>query len=181
MSKQLDQIVVVDIEATCWASKQERGDQQMEIIEVGICVLDVKTGKRVKKESIIVKPVNSTVSEYCTELTSLTQEDVDKGISFEEACAHITKTYGRKRTWASWGDYDRRQFERECKSKGVKYPFGITHLNVKNLFALREILPREVGMEAALKYLGEELEGIHHRGIDDANNIALILSITLQE
>jgi inhibitor of KinA sporulation pathway (predicted exonuclease) len=63
------------------------------------------------------------------------------------------------RLWASWGDYDRRQFERVCKDQNVGYPFGPSHLNVKSLFAAA------VGS-------GHET---HHRGDDDAWYIADIL------
>jgi inhibitor of KinA sporulation pathway (predicted exonuclease) len=52
-------------------------------------------------------------------------------------------------------------------------------LNVKTLFALLHALPREVGMAAALTRLGFPLEGTHHRGGDDAWNIAAILGALL--
>ena len=54
--------------------------------------------------------------------------------------------------------------------------FGPTHINVKNLLALSRRLPREVGMAEALEMLGKPLEGTHHRGCDDAWNIAGILA-----
>ena len=51
--------------------------------------------------------------------------------------AIIEKEYHSKdRLWASWGDYDRWQFERACKEAGVPYPFGTSRLNVKSLFSL---------------------------------------------
>jgi inhibitor of KinA sporulation pathway (predicted exonuclease) len=40
--------------------------------------------------------------------------------------------------------------------------------------------PREVGMAAALARLGIELEGKHHRGGDDARNIARLLAKVLK-
>ncbi len=175
MSKKLDQIIVIDVEATCWESEPPEG-QENEIIEIGICLLDVETGNRSGKQSVLVKPEKSTVSEFCTNLTSLTQEDVKKGISFEEACAILKKEYRTKqRVWASYGDYDRRQFERQCLTRDISYPFGPTHINVKNLFAIVSRLSHEVGMSEALKILDLPLEGVHHRGEDDAWNIARIL------
>jgi inhibitor of KinA sporulation pathway (predicted exonuclease) len=109
-------------------------------------------------------------------LTTLTQGQVEGGISFAEACRGIKKTHGGgERTWASWGDYDRSQFERQCKAQEVGYPFGKTHLSVKNLFALAYGLPRELGMAEALERVGIPLEGTHHRGGDDARNIAKLL------
>lgn len=175
MAKLLDKILVIDVEATCWESKPPPG-QESEIIEIGICVLDVRLGKRVDKRSILVRPERSRVSPFCTKLTTLTQEQVDTGITFREACRILKKEYmSKKRVWASYGDYDRRKFERECASKKISYPFGPTHINVKNLFALKYRLQREPGMAQALKEAGLSLEGVHHRGGDDAWNIANLL------
>ena len=81
----------------------------------------------------------------------------------------------QERLWASWGDYDRRQFERVCKEQGVGYPFGISHLNVKTLFAVACGSERELGLDEAYARLGLSLEGTHHRGADDAWNIAGVL------
>lgn len=176
MAKKLDQIIVVDIEATCWSGSPPRGLEN-EIIEIGICTLDVASGERLEKESILVKPERSTVSEFCTQLTTLTQEQVEGGIYFENACSTLRNKYlSRERVWASYGDYDRRQFERQCQSRQISYPFGPTHINVKNFFAIVRALPDEVGMEKALELLNLPLEGTHHRGVDDAWNIAGILS-----
>lgn len=175
MAKLLHQILVIDIEATCWESKPPSG-QESEIIEIGICVLDVRLGKRVHKRSILVRPERSTVSSFCTKLTTLTQEEVDTGITFAEACRILKKEYmSKKRVWASYGDYDRRKFERQCADRKISYPFGPTHINVKNLFALKSRLQREPGMAQALEQAGLPLEGVHHRGGDDAWNIANLL------
>jgi inhibitor of KinA sporulation pathway (predicted exonuclease) len=176
LAKKLDQIIVVDVEATCWDGEPP-GGQESEIIEIGICPIDVATGERLEKRGILVKPGKSTVSDFCTTLTTLTREDVEKGITFKEACSLLQKEYRTKhRVWASYGDYDRRQFERQCLSFHINYPFGATHINVKNLFAVVHRLPHEVGMAEALKISGLPLEGVHHRGEDDAWNIAGILS-----
>jgi inhibitor of KinA sporulation pathway (predicted exonuclease) len=175
-NKKLDQIIVIDVEATCWDGEPPEG-QESEIIEIGICPLEVITGNRLEKRSIIVRPERSTVSSFCTRLTTLTQVAVDNGISFEEACALLKREYRTKhRVWASYGDYDRHQFELQCRTLDIPYPFGLTHINVKNLFAIFRKLSHEVGMTQALKFLDLPLEGVHHRGDDDAWNIAAILS-----
>jgi inhibitor of KinA sporulation pathway (predicted exonuclease) len=176
MAKKLDQILVVDVEATCWEGEPPPGEEN-EIIEIGVCALDVASGQRLDKQSILVRPERSTVSAFCTKLTTLTQAEVDSGIAFSEACDILKKQYKSKnRAWASYGDYDRRQFAQQCQSHNVDYPFGPTHINVKNLFALARGLREEVGMAKALERLNFPLEGVHHRAGDDAWNIARILS-----
>ena len=62
-----------------------------------------------------------------------------------------------------------------ARAFGISYPFGPTHLNVKNLAAVAYGWSREVGMSEALKRAGLPLEGMHHRGGDDAWNIAGLL------
>jgi hypothetical protein len=64
---------------------------------------------------------------------------------------------------------------RNGASFGIAYPFGPTHFNVKNLAAIAYGWSREVGMSEALKRAGLPLEGTHHRGGDDAWNIAGLL------
>lgn len=175
MSRKLDQILVVDLESTCWESGPPPG-QTSDIIEIGLCVLDVATGERLDRVSLLIRPERSTISEYCTFLTTLTQEEVDAGMSLEEACRLLQEQYGsKKRLWASFGDYDRKQFVRNCQALGVDYPFGDGHINVKSLFALVYNLPKELPLNQAMHRLGFPLEGTHHRGEDDAWNIARIL------
>ena len=181
MARLLDQILVIDIEATCWDGPTPP-DQEGEIIEIGIASLDVAALKPLEKRGVLIRPERSTVSPFCTQLTTLTQEQVDAGISFSAACAMLKNDYSsRNRTWASYGDYDRRQFARQCEARQVANPLGASHINVKNLFALAYGLSHEIGMAGALERLSIPLEGTHHRGIDDAWNIAHILARLLAE
>lgn len=102
-------------------------------------------------------------------------------MSFAEACDLLRKEFrSDRRVWASYGDYDRKMFERQCAAVGVRYPFGPRHVNVKTLFALTRALPREVGMAEALRIAGHQLDGTHHRGHDDAHNIAGLLAELLR-
>ena len=74
--------------------------------------MDVALAQPIERESIIVKPERSQVSEFCTQLTTLTQAEVDQGITFSEACALLGRRYkSLERVWASWGNYDQNMFE----------------------------------------------------------------------
>ena len=175
MAKRLDQILVIDLESTCWEGPPPPG-QVSEIIEIGVCVVEVASLERVEKRSLLIKPVQSEVSEFCTRLTTLTADHLKEAGSLADATRILKKEFfSQERLWASWGDYDRRQFERVCKEQGVGYPFGISHLNVKTLFAVALGSQRELGLDEAYARLGLPLEGTHHRGADDAWNIAGVL------
>src|SRR5690348_5909228 len=112
MAKRLDLILVVDVESTCWDGDPLCGEEN-EIIEIGVCTLDVGSGQRRDQRSILVRPERSRVSAFCTTLTTLTQVQVDAGVQFKEACATLRGDLkAQDRLWASYGDYDRRMFER---------------------------------------------------------------------
>lgn len=173
---ELDIINVIDIEATFAA---EQWNERAEICEIGIVEYSTKTGHSERWQSIRVMPTRGDIDKRCTELTGWTPEDFtpSQTVSFRDACKLLrTEFQSRQRVFASWGDYDRRQFERQCTVEAVPYPFNITHLNIKNLFALKFRLEKEVEMPEALQILKMPLLGIHHRGLDDAINTALILA-----
>lgn len=173
---------VIDVEATCWEGPPPSGEVS-EIIEIGLTVVDLAARKRTGRHGILVRPRRSTVSEFCTTLTGLTQSQVDSGVSFAEACAALGEQYDAgSRPWASWGDYDRKQFSAQCQATVTDYPFGPWHTNAKLVFTEANGLRRRPGMARALEIADLPLEGRHHRGEDDAWNIAaLILQLVGQD
>ena len=77
----------------------------------------------------------------------------------------------------SWGYYDKKQILEESDVK--KYSGEIIkilenrHISLKHEFAkIRN--EKTCGMKKALGRLNLTLDGVHHRGIDDAKNIAKI-------
>ncbi|MFF3954095.1 exonuclease domain-containing protein [Streptomyces sp. NPDC001890] len=183
-----DLLNVIDIEATCWDGQPPPGAVS-EIIEIGLTVVDLRAAGgvspartelrargRLARHRILVRPARSTVSAFCTELTGLTQAEVDTGVSFAEACRLLASEHASgTRPWASWGDYDRNQFTRQCRVTGTRYPFGHRHTNAKLPFTAAHGLRKRPGMAQALKVAGLPLEGRHHSGADDAWNIAALI------
>jgi len=179
MAKLLDKIIVVDLEATCWQGDPPPGETS-EIIEIGLCTLDVKSGERSDRRGIMVKPEHSSLSDYCIELTTIHPEMLKNAPSLREACRLLQEKYhSDRRTWASYGDYDRIMMAQQCEKMGVPYPFGLSHINVKNLLALHLGLKREVNLLTGTALLDLPFEGTIHRGVDDAWNIAAVLSRVL--
>ncbi len=177
-----EHILIVDLEATCWTGKVPEG-QENEIIEIGVCLLNTTTGDISDSRGILVKPERSEVSDFCTSLTTITQAMLDaEAVSFSEACAILRKDYHAEALrWASYGAYDQKMMFQQCSSKGIAYPFSGDHINVKTMFAQLKGLKKPTGMAGALGKLGIALEGTHHRGVDDARNIAKILYWNLQQ
>jgi inhibitor of KinA sporulation pathway (predicted exonuclease) len=180
MAKQLDQALVIDVESTCWSGMPPRGETS-EIIEIGLCVVDLRLLQRLERRSLMVRPMRSQIGRFCTELTGITPRMVAAAPPLAEALEVLRSEYHcQQRLFASWGDYDRDQFARNCRTYDLKYPFGPTHLNIKNLFAVVYGLPQELEITAACRQVGVTMEGTHHRGVDDAWNAARILCLLLQ-
>jgi inhibitor of KinA sporulation pathway (predicted exonuclease) len=171
--------LVVDLEATCWDRPEDR---QSEIIEIGAVAVDA-LGYPMDEFQSFVRPIlHPQLSEFCTQLTGIRQVDVDRARLFPEVLADLERWFEAlgPLVFCSWGNYDRRQLRQDCELNGVPYPFSDEHINLK--IACSRILSRRrgMGMAKALRVLGIELEGQHHRAIDDARNIARILQRMLQ-
>jgi inhibitor of KinA sporulation pathway (predicted exonuclease) len=172
---------VVDLEATC--DNQDPpvvARDEMETIEIGAVMVDGRTLAPVGELQAFIRPVrNPKLTEFCTALTTITQGDVDQACAFPEAFAQFLAWANGFPGWrfASWGAYDTTQIRRDCAFWGIDPPWPWNEsLNLKRLFARQKGNIKECGIPAALSILKiPPMTGTHHRGIDDARNIARIL------
>ncbi|VDH90291.1 ERI1 exoribonuclease 2 [Mytilus galloprovincialis] len=71
-------LVVLDFESTCW---QDGKFRTQEIIEFPAVLLNTSTGKIESEFQFYVQPQESpNLSEFCKQLTGITQDQVDNGI-----------------------------------------------------------------------------------------------------
>lgn len=170
-----DELVVVDLEATC-NDDPRLPAAQMECIEIGAVHARFGAGglEVAGEFSRFVRPqLHPELSRFCQELTGIGQARVDAADPFPEVFAAFRAWVGATGAvaWGSWGAYDRKQLELDCARHGVPCELP-PHRNLKREFTERLGLRRSKGMKGALRIAGLELEGQHHRGIDDARNIA---------
>lgn len=172
----MDKLLIVDVEATCWETPAEQAKHNQEIIEVGLVVLDLRDEIEVEDAgSLFVCPTTSVLSDFCIKLTGIQHDDVASGESFSSVCGWLREYHKSQRLpWASWGDFDRLAFERQCLRENVPRPWGRTHFNLKALFSIAMNMREQVGVVAALAQLGMEFEGDHHRALYGAKNITRI-------
>lgn len=172
--------IIVDVEATCWSQGTKPGRQ--EIIEIGAVALDPLTLDIVSEFSRFVRPVVEPVlSDFCRELTTITQADVDPAPTFPAAFAAFLEWVGEDWDgWSSWGGYDLTQFRVDARRHCITLPdlFESHHVNLKEVFAgLYQV--KGPTMKGALDLMGLPLIGTHHRGLDDARNIARLAKLIL--
>jgi inhibitor of KinA sporulation pathway (predicted exonuclease) len=172
-------LIIVDLEATC-CDKNSFPRDEMEIIEIGAVAVDAAIDSILSEFQAFVRPVrHPKLTDFCKELTTITQEDVGGADSFTDVHSELTSwlsQYG-SHVFCSWGDYDRNQVDQDCRFHGVDSPFSPfspSHRNLKREFSEAYATKKRFGVGSALKKLGLEFEGTAHRGIDDAKNIARI-------
>ena len=171
-------VAIIDFEATCSKGK-EVPFKEMEIIEFACIVIDREL-QEIGRFDRFVKPVrHPTLTEFCTNLTTITQEQVDSGSKFSEVLLDFSKFIKPfDPLFASWGRYDKNQLIKDCTYHEVEYPFDDEHLDIKRWVPQFYNFSRPKGIGRMLKRLRLKFEGTPHRGIDDVHNIVRILKQT---
>ena len=166
--------IIFDLEATCWEGWDKSAN---ETIEIGAILVNDRKEIVSECEQFVRPRKHPRLSEVCTELTSIQQSDVDHAPYFREAIEYFKEwfDFGKEDyRLCSWGFYDRKQLESDCVIHGLDDGWVEKHVSLKHQYAEFKNLRRAIGMKNALKAEEMILEGKHHRGIDDARNIARI-------
>jgi len=174
----LHRILVVDLEATC-SDDGSIAPEEMEIIEIGACWA-TEGGVVLERFQHLVRPLARPIlTPFCKQLIGITQEEIDQAPLFPVAAralqAFVNEVPSTDTVWMSWGNYDHKQLARDAQRHGITMPLLIPHQNAKRLFAKAQRIGKEVGMVRACALTGIPLEGQHHRGLDDAVNIAKLM------
>ncbi|MRT31174.1 exonuclease domain-containing protein [Herbaspirillum sp. CAH-3] len=170
--------MVVDLEATC-SDDGSIPPEEMEIIEIGAC-WTTEGGVVLERFQHLVRPLARPIlTPFCKQLIGITQEEVDHAPLFPVAAqalqAFINDMVSPDTVWMSWGNYDHKQLTRDAQRHGIAMPLTMPHQNAKRLFAKAQRIGKEVGMVRACALSGISREGQHHRGLDDAINIARLM------
>jgi inhibitor of KinA sporulation pathway (predicted exonuclease) len=129
----------------------------METIEMGLVVIDLESLEIVDEFQRFVRPlINPTLTDFCMKLTSIQQADVDSAGTYAEVGQELGAFIARypNAAWASWGDYDARQLERDggfaaCPSLLE----GLAHFNARKWHAgLYDNRPK--GLKQTVESLG---------------------------
>jgi 3'-5' exoribonuclease 1 len=171
--------IVVDVEATCWENIRDFG--RMEIIEIGAVELPKADSAPTRDFSRFIRPVaEPQLSEFCCRLTTIRQRDVDQADIFSAVFLEFLEWISHEPfVLCSWGGYDLSQFRIDCDRHGMKLPQSFErHINLKKEFARLQGV-KVCGMARALAHAGLPLHSTHHRGIDDARNIARLAALVL--
>ncbi|XP_075623414.1 ERI1 exoribonuclease 2 isoform X2 [Balearica regulorum gibbericeps] len=186
-------LIVVDFEATCWRDARRRGP---EIIEFPAVLLNTSTGEIESEFHTYVQPQeHPLLSEFCRELTGITQNQVDEGVPlniclsqflkwiqkiqkekkiiFSSDIPSLAASEAKLCTFVTWTDWDLGVcLQYECKRKQLRKPDILNSwIDLKATYrAFYNRKPK--GLSGALQDLGIAFAGREHSGLDDSRNTA---------
>lgn len=167
--------IVYDLEATCWRGRPPKGIN--EVIEIGAYAIN-RYGQVLSEFSSFIKPtVNPLLSSFCTELTSITQKQVDRSKTFPDVIEDF-------KDWievdevdymlCAWGKFDRDIIRNNCNVHRLEHDWVDAFINVKERYHQNRGIKPHRGLKATVEKEGFEFTGVHHRAISDAENLAKI-------
>ena len=154
----------------------------METLEIGAVRLDAALTPHDAYARFVRPKDEPRLSDFCTRLTSIRQEDADASHPFPEALASFDAWIGQSPArLCSWSRYDLEQLRRDCARHAVELPARLErHLDLQETHA-RLRRSEIVSMTTAM--VGESLswDGAHHRALDDARNGARLAAKLVAE
>jgi 3'-5' exoribonuclease 1 len=193
-----DYFIVIDFECTC---EDNIFEYEHEIIEFPAILVDVRQKVVIDHFSTYVRPViNPTLSPFCTKLTGITQEMVDRAPYFPDALRLFRRwmeshklnpaiRHGCPGSFAfvTDGPWDLAKFfQMQCLQVGMTtVPHEFRYfVNVRKAFINRYCRGRplhKVSLASMLTELEMQFQGREHCGLDDSLNIARIVIRMLQD
>ncbi|XP_042172641.1 ERI1 exoribonuclease 2 isoform X2 [Oncorhynchus tshawytscha] len=185
-------LIVIDFESTCW---RERNSYGQEIIEFPAVLLNTSTGEVESEFHTYVQPQEHPIlSEFCTELTGITQQQVEAGVPLHICLSRFSRwlqTLEHQRgvvfprdqrapvaehrpcAFVTWSDWDLGVcLLYECKRKQLYRPAVLNSwIDLRATYRLF-YNRKPKGLNGALQDLGIQFSGREHSGLDDARNTA---------
>ncbi|KAM9819272.1 ERI1 exoribonuclease 2 [Syngnathus typhle] len=197
-------LIVIDFESTCW---REKNNLTQEIIEFPAVLLNTCTGEMESEFHAYVQPQERPVlSTFCTELTGITQMQVEAGVPLHICLSQFGRWLqklrlekgavfaGRQQSssaqppgqrlcaFLTWSDWDLGVCLRyECQRKQIQKPHELNSwIDLRSTY--RKFYDRKPqGLNGALQDVGIEFSGREHCGLDDARNTARLAARMMRD
>lgn len=174
-------IVIMDLEWNNVYGKKIKGFFN-EIIEIGAVKLDEDLNICDEFTCLIKSQVGKNLRHNTKEITHLTFDDLQKGVSFSKAVSMFKKWIGdtENALIMSWGDGDIRVFCDNCKyfGFGEEIPFLSYYADLQKYFQkkMKTDPGHQIGLGNAAEMVGIDCEKMTlHRALDDSRLSAMCL------
>ncbi|XP_061769526.1 ERI1 exoribonuclease 2 [Nerophis ophidion] len=188
-------LIVIDFESTCW---REKKNSSQEIIEFPAVLLNTSTGEIESEFHTYVQPQEHPIlSTFCTELTGITQMQVEAGVPLQICLSQFNRWLQKLRlekgvvfpahqqtssslppsqklcAFLTWSDWDLGVcLHYECKRKQIHKPDVVNSwIDLRSTYRIF-YSRKPKGLNGALQDLGIQFCGREHSGVDDARNTA---------
>lgn len=148
-----------------------------EIIEIGAFKVNAYGEVEDSFNRFIRPVVNPFLSGFCQELTTIRQADVDRARTFPQVIEDFQdwiEIEDADYLLCSWGGFDQRLLIQDCRLHRLDEDWADPYINLKRQYHEIKRLKKMRGLKSAVEAEGFEFTGIHHRGLDDAGNLAKI-------
>ncbi|XP_035492885.2 ERI1 exoribonuclease 2 [Scophthalmus maximus] len=198
-------LIVIDFESTCW---REKNNYTQEVIEFPAVLLNTSSGEVESEFHTYVQPQEHPIlSGFCTELTGITQVQVEEGIPLQICLSRFGRWLQNLQlemgvvfpnnkqqrcsapsasqklcTFLTWSDWDLGVcLQYECKRKQLHKPDVLNSwIDLRSTYRLfYDRKPK--GLNGALQDLGIQFSGREHSGLDDARNTAQLAARMMRD
>lgn len=176
--------LVVDFEFSVPRSYGKPRAWFQEIIEVGAILVDEDRNLSDKTYSAFVKPrFWPKLAEESYAITGIRQEDVDQGVSLEEAIEQLQNLAQERHIMlVAWGDADRKVLGNVCGKYSLDYPFiWENYVDLAEEYKAFRSLDKRASLKRAIEENEIQQIGILHSALDDAINAAQVMIRMLEE
>lgn len=166
--------IIYDLEATCWRGRPPHGVN--EVIEIGAYKLN-EYGEVLDMFNSFIRPtVNPRLSGFCTQLTTITQKDVDRAGVFPKVSEQFQDWIDIYEDYklCSWGKFDKQLLKNDCTLHKLEDEWLEHSVDLKNQYHRIRNMNKYTGLKTTLDREGFEFTGVHHRAIADAANLCKI-------
>jgi inhibitor of KinA sporulation pathway (predicted exonuclease) len=152
----------------------------VEVIEIGAVKVN-ESLQIIDEFCMFIKPtLYPKISTFCTELTSITQYDVDRAPPFDEAAEAFEDWIDTKEfrtVLMSWGEFDKRQLLSDGRLHEIDMPYLRYHACLQHHYSKWKGSKNQIGLKSALELEGLSYSGTQHRAIEDARNMARLFQV----
>jgi DNA polymerase III epsilon subunit-like protein len=156
----------LDLELECWSTPSP---YEPRILQIGMVEADLASLTITRERCFYVRPPHVEVSPFCTELTGITDADLQRyGRPLEDTVRTILKAWGpRNKITFTWGD-DETAIARELP----EHPFHC--INYGHLFSMTHGIKGGLSLARALDSVQLMFPGREHNALIDAKATCLL-------
>lgn len=177
-------IIIYDTEATCWSKKDGTSSwwsedwQEPEIIQISAIKIETKNFTEIGAPfNVFIKPtINPLLSDYCTGLTSITDERLNnEGLSFLEGCKLFNAYCGTHEHHSYGGDHTVMNYNlRDLYNLSAKMAAFTGH-DIRQLFLKIDPACKDVNSGGLSKHFKLAFQANQHYALDDCRSIGASL------